>query len=85
VTPASTLERNASRSNLDFDVFATAKSRPRKGSWLHYHRTGATTARLSTMFGSKPRAIAAPGGDTPQQTQTDNLSTVGQQVSRNLS
>jgi hypothetical protein len=31
------------------------------------------------MFGSKPRAIAAPGGDAPQQTQADNLSTVGQQ------
>jgi hypothetical protein len=31
------------------------------------------------VLGSDPRAIAAPGGDTPQQTQADNLSTVFQQ------
>src|SRR6476659_7807576 len=60
VTPPSTLARNASGSNLDFDAFATTES-VHASVRLDYRKTGAVTASLSTMFGTEPKQL----GHTP--------------------
>src|SRR2546423_11039982 len=60
VTPPSTLARNASESNLDFDAFATTES-VHASVRLDYRKTGAVTASLSIMVGTEPKQL----GHTP--------------------